>query len=110
MWTGDWWWELQNKLPPGVTISPVILASDKTWLSQFSGDKCAWPVYITIGNLAKSTHAKPSLHSSILLGYIPVSKLTCFSKPLQSVMGQRLFHQCMREILQPMFAAGMNGV
>ncbi|KAF8587701.1 hypothetical protein K439DRAFT_1337354 [Ramaria rubella] len=87
MWTGDWWWELQNKLPPGVTISPVILASDKTWLSQFSGDKSAWPVYITIGNIAKSTRAKPSLHSSILLGYIPVSKLTCFSKPLEGHSG-----------------------
>ncbi|KAF8579899.1 hypothetical protein K439DRAFT_1648365 [Ramaria rubella] len=108
MWTADWWWNLQQTLPPGITISPVILASDKTRLSQFSGDKCAWPVYITIGNIPKSTHCKPSLRSSILLGYIPVSKLTCFSKPLRSVMGQRLFHHCMRQILEPMITAGAH--
>ncbi|KAF8586250.1 hypothetical protein K439DRAFT_1646303 [Ramaria rubella] len=88
MWTADWWYKLQKKL------SPVILASDKTQLSQFSGDKCAWPVYITIGNLSKSTRCKASLCSSILLGYIPVSKLTC--KPLR--------------ILEPMFTLGQNGV
>ncbi|KAF8590955.1 hypothetical protein K439DRAFT_1644482 [Ramaria rubella] len=45
MSTADWWWEVQEKLPPGVTISPVILASDKTKLSQFSGDKAAWLLF-----------------------------------------------------------------
>ncbi|KAH9909444.1 uncharacterized protein BXZ73DRAFT_59483 [Epithele typhae] len=43
MWTADWWWEMQGNLPPGATIAPVILASDKTQLSRFSGDKQAWP-------------------------------------------------------------------
>lgn len=27
---------------------------DKTHLSNFSGDKSAWPVYLTIGNIKKS--------------------------------------------------------
>ncbi|KAJ7684249.1 hypothetical protein DFH06DRAFT_1072814 [Mycena polygramma] len=45
MWTGDWWWNLQELLPEGVTICPVILASDKTQLSRFSGDKQAWPLF-----------------------------------------------------------------
>ncbi|KAF8578780.1 hypothetical protein K439DRAFT_1648683 [Ramaria rubella] len=74
MWTAEWWWNIQL-LPPGVTITPVILASDKTRLSQFSGDKAAWPVYITIGNIEKSTRRKINQHASILLGYIPMSKL-----------------------------------
>ncbi|KAF8583280.1 hypothetical protein K439DRAFT_1647284 [Ramaria rubella] len=88
MWTAEWWWELrsQQKLPPGVTISPVILVPDKTQLSQFSGDKSAWPVYIMIGNISKNTRWKTSLQGSVLLGYIPVSKLTCFSKPQWSLM------------------------
>jgi len=30
LWTGDWWHEKQDLLPPGATIAPVILASDKT--------------------------------------------------------------------------------
>ncbi|KAI0683644.1 hypothetical protein BC835DRAFT_1409355 [Cytidiella melzeri] len=43
MWTGEWWEKLQKLLPTGATIVPVILASDKTQLSTFSGDKSAWP-------------------------------------------------------------------
>ncbi|KIJ35142.1 hypothetical protein M422DRAFT_262700 [Sphaerobolus stellatus SS14] len=36
MWAAQWWWETQEKLPDRVTIVPVIVASDKTQLSQFS--------------------------------------------------------------------------
>ncbi len=67
--------EFQMKLPMGATIAPIILSSDKTKLSQFRGDKTAWPVYMTIGNIAKETHRQPSTHSTILLGYLPVPKL-----------------------------------
>ncbi|TFK91398.1 hypothetical protein K466DRAFT_541773 [Polyporus arcularius HHB13444] len=42
-WTADWWWDTQGELPTGATIAPVILSSDKTTLSRFSGDKQAWP-------------------------------------------------------------------
>ena len=44
----------EKKLPPGCTTVPVILASDKTHLSDFSGNKSAWPVYLTIGNIKKA--------------------------------------------------------
>ncbi|KAG2340776.1 hypothetical protein BDR05DRAFT_1032465 [Suillus weaverae] len=44
MWTADWWGETQKALPKGATIAPIILSSDKTCLSQFRGDKSAWPL------------------------------------------------------------------
>ncbi|KAJ7023001.1 hypothetical protein C8F04DRAFT_1240393 [Mycena alexandri] len=110
MWTGEWWWKLQELLPPGVTICPVILASDKTQLSRFSGDKQAWPVYLSVGNLSKETRRKPSQRATVLLGYIPVCKLHCFSKANWSVAGHQLFHRCMRTILEPLIAAGTDGV
>ncbi|KAF7360798.1 Zn-finger domain-containing protein [Mycena venus] len=31
-WTAEWWWEIQELLPPGVVIIPII---DKTQLTQF---------------------------------------------------------------------------
>ena len=49
--TGDWWWDKQDQLPAGATIVPVICASDKTHLTNFSGDQHAWPLYLTIGNI-----------------------------------------------------------
>ncbi|EIM82509.1 uncharacterized protein STEHIDRAFT_64969 [Stereum hirsutum FP-91666 SS1] len=113
MWTADWWWETQVRQhfgAEGATIAPVIIASDKTQLSTFSGDKSAWPVYLTIGNNEKEVRRKPSQRATLLLGYIPVSKLECFSKPRRSIEANRLFHSCMRKLLQPLVDAGNEGV
>ncbi|KAJ7463128.1 hypothetical protein B0H11DRAFT_2159912 [Mycena galericulata] len=43
MWTADWWWKIQELLPEGATVAPIIISSDKTQLTRFSGDKEAWP-------------------------------------------------------------------
>jgi hypothetical protein len=37
MHTGDWWWEIQQKLPVGATVVPLIVSSDETHLTNFSG-------------------------------------------------------------------------
>lgn len=101
----------QSALPAGATIAPIILSSDKTQLSRFSGDKQAWPVYLTIGNLSKSVRRQPSKRATVLVGYIPVSKLECFSKgKRRSLESYRLFHECMRSILNPFIEAGKTGI
>ncbi|TFK53379.1 hypothetical protein OE88DRAFT_1711413 [Heliocybe sulcata] len=109
-WTADWWWETQRKLPAGAVVAPVILASDKTQLSVHSGDKAAWPVYLTIGNIAKRVCRQPSAHATVLIGYIPTSKLECFTEKYRALAGYRLFHDCMCSILKPLIAAGKEGI
>src|ERR1700753_3948820 len=61
---------IQMKLPDGATLVPIILASDKTQLTQMSGDKQAWPVYITIGNISKEVRHQISNHGVLLLAFL----------------------------------------
>lgn len=100
----------QKSLPDGATIAAVIIGSDKTNLTRFSGDKFAWPVYITVGNIDKNTRRKPSENAVILLGYLPVSKLNKIKPSERSAVQHQLFHNCKKELLQPLIKAGIDGV
>ncbi|KAJ6552943.1 hypothetical protein B0H19DRAFT_1210996 [Mycena capillaripes] len=109
MWTASWWWEIQKRLPPGATVAPLILSSDKTMLSNFRGDNSAWPVYLTIGNIGKETRRQVSARATVLIGYLPIPKFDCFSKNTRSLAKYRLFHQCMKVIMQSVIEAGKTG-
>ncbi|KAI0739540.1 hypothetical protein C8Q80DRAFT_1221997 [Daedaleopsis nitida] len=112
MWTGVWWHAIQSLLPPGATLAPIIIATDKTQLTQFSGGKSAYPVYLTIGNLPKAVRRKPSLHPCVLLGYLSVDKISQESLTQRELRAhnQRLFHELMRVILEPSVQAGKEGI
>ncbi|KAF8814829.1 hypothetical protein BYT27DRAFT_7007339, partial [Phlegmacium glaucopus] len=113
MWTGKWWTVLQSHLPRGATLAPVIIATDKTQLTQFSGSKAAYPVYLTIGNLPKSIRRKPSQHGCILIAYLSVEKIqrrSLMSDVEHRSRVQRIFHESMRVILEPLKTAGQQGV
>ncbi|KAF5346217.1 hypothetical protein D9757_014049 [Collybiopsis confluens] len=107
MWTGSFWNAVQELIPEGGTIAPVILASDKTQLTQFSGSKSAYPVYMTLGNIPKSLRRKPGARACILIAYLSVDKLPKkLSQTILKLRNYELFHRSMAIVLEPLKAAG----
>lgn len=79
---------------------------------MFSGDKTAYPVYLTIGNIPKSIRRKPSQHAQILLAYLPTDPLDGaeLSEDAARVARARLFHYVMSIVMEPLKAAARDGV
>lgn len=114
MSTGDWWWTTQASLPIGSTLLPVMLGSDKTHLTAFGGDKSAWPLYISLGNIKGRPRNSPTNRAWTLLAYLPIVKFSASNdkerKKTNTTHVNRFFHQCLRFILKPMVAAGTEGI
>ncbi|KAJ7821262.1 hypothetical protein B0H14DRAFT_2831726 [Mycena olivaceomarginata] len=113
MHTGKWWWSTQKQIEkdnPGATIIPILLSSDKTQLTMF-GNKSAYPVYMTIGNIPKEIRRKPSRRAYILLAYLPTSRLAHIkNKAARRRTLANLFHVCLSFITAPLREAGVTGI
>jgi hypothetical protein len=93
--TADWWWEMQaGLLDANGTVIPIILGSDATHLTQFSGGKKAWPVYMTIGNLKSTIRNKSSYSTIALLALLPVAA--------SSTLNRDVGHKMLSTILEPL--------
>ncbi|KAF9503526.1 hypothetical protein BS47DRAFT_1265755, partial [Hydnum rufescens UP504] len=109
MTSGELWNELQVSLPKGMTILGVILCSNKTHLTNFSGDKSVHAVYVMLGNIMSSIQRKVSEGAWIMLAKIPTSKFpkTAFPTKIEEermpgILQRQLLHRCMRIVLEPM--------
>ena len=103
---------MQMKLPDGATVVPIIFSSDKTQLSMFSGDHTAYPVYMTIGNIPKAIHHKPSSGIQVLVGYLPTVDLEGSDLSFNATRVARawMFHYAMTIIVKPLIDPGNHGV
>jgi len=88
----------------------VIVSSDKTQLTLFR-DKMAYLIYLTIGNIPKDIHRKPSRHAQLLIGYILMTKLEGMpTKAGHHHALANLFHSCMWNILGSISSVGETGI
>ena len=102
--SGKWWWKTQQKISVGGTLVPVLLASDKTHLTNYSGDKSGWPLYMSIGNIHKDIRRKLSNNAWILLGLLPVPPKACGRS-----FADNVFHTAVDKILAPLKNINPNG-
>ncbi|KAJ7935003.1 hypothetical protein B0H13DRAFT_1854710 [Mycena leptocephala] len=95
---------------PGATTIPILLSSDKTQLTMF-GNKIAYPVYMTIGNIPKEIRRKPSRRAYVLLAYLPTLRLSHIkNKAARRRTLANLFHACLTFITAPLQTAGIMGI
>ncbi|KAF8441128.1 hypothetical protein BGX38DRAFT_1096931, partial [Terfezia claveryi] len=72
----------QKQVPIGCTMVPILLASDQTHLTNFSGDKKLWPLYMSIGNIKFTICNKPTMNV-----WIPIALLPIPPKHLDRILG-----------------------
>jgi len=84
-------------------LVPVIGMSDQTHLTNFSGDKKAWPVYIMVGNLPSGRHNSPTSMAVLLLALLPIPpKLSKSSKADQHQ--RQINADSLRDVFELIFA------
>lgn len=128
MHTADWWWEMQvcfrddgdsqisscqtltnhqMTLPVGSSLIPVLITSDQTCLTNFSGDKKLWPMFMSLGNIPSGIRNKPSNQAWILLALLPIGpkrtkSLRGFSVQNQEYDSLETQHRLIERILAPL--------
>lgn len=86
--------------------------TDKTRLTNFGGDKSAYPVYLTLGNFDKDVRSKLSNRALVPIAFLPIVKWADADQGKTSIHGllnARLFHQCMEIVLKPLEALSRDG-
>jgi hypothetical protein len=86
-----------------VSIVPVICASNKTHLSNFSGNQHAWPLYPKIGNFEKDIRNTPKKCAWILVGLI-----LCPPKGAKNT--DEAWHSAVGTVLSPLWNFYITGL
>ncbi|EUC66200.1 hypothetical protein RSOL_472470 [Rhizoctonia solani AG-3 Rhs1AP] len=111
-WSAEEWWRIQQKIRDEfATIGRYVIATDQTPLTGFCGSKKAHPVYFTIANLPKHIRRTHSHRAMVLVGYLPIPDLDCEPNDKAArFMRDKLFNDCIRDLLQPLTDAERVGM
>ena len=90
---------------------PIIIGSDKTQLTAFSGSHSAYPVYMTVGTINKHMRHQVSTGALRLIAYLPTLSPdeSTMSEARARVLRMRLFHEAMTIIFHEVFIAARQG-
>ncbi|KAG2123438.1 hypothetical protein DEU56DRAFT_745404 [Suillus clintonianus] len=108
--TGNDAWDMQSAIPKGATLLGTILSSDKTNITALTGDRVAHPLLISLANIHTNTRLKSSTNSFVLTALLPVPKFVHKNKRMKGVLEDRLIHQCLDVVLEPLKQATQHGI
>ena len=98
-------------LPEGATLVPILLASDETNLTNFSGDKKLWPVYMSMGNIRNSVRNTHIMHAWVPIAFLPidpkrVNKIPGYPVETQEKQALQTVHDILTCLLKPLSDSG----
>lgn len=104
MWIGNHWWQMQTEIPAGAAVLSIIGGSNATNLGAYGIATQAWPVYLSLGNVARKVREQLTAEAFIVVGYIP----KMYQPPKRQLKAgerkakRRLWHNCMEIIMHPL--------
>ncbi|RIB20124.1 hypothetical protein C2G38_2180082 [Gigaspora rosea] len=102
MFDSDWWRNVEQNIPIGAHVIPIIIYSDATQCDRL-GKTSKHPVFMKLGNIPLTRHNK--VDAKVLLGYIPNlehhSTSEKYSAKFRAVTC-KLFHQAFAAMLRPL--------
>ncbi|KAG2058765.1 hypothetical protein BDR06DRAFT_980181 [Suillus hirtellus] len=107
---GDAAWSIQDQLPQGATILGTILSSDKTNITMMTGARVAHPLLLGLANIRMRTHMKLSSKAFVLTALLPILQYLHPNQQMWGMLEDRLIHECLLIILQPLMKAAELGI
>ncbi|KAF8830509.1 hypothetical protein HHX47_DHR2000858 [Lentinula edodes] len=107
--SGNRAWQMQSQLPEGATLLGTILSSDKTTVSVITGNHVAHPLLISLANIDSDLLSKASLCLFNLLTLLPVPKYIERKTSMRGILENRLYHECLDIVLEPLKTAASIG-
>ena len=75
-----------------------------------TGNRLAHPLLISLANLNMDFRMKSSNHAFLLLALLPIPSFIHRNKRLRGMLADRLIHQCLNFILEPLKVAARIGI
>ncbi|KIO06619.1 hypothetical protein M404DRAFT_138348 [Pisolithus tinctorius Marx 270] len=106
--SGDEAYRIQDQLPEGATIIPVVLASDKAPVTRMTGDIKMHPLFLTIANINSEVRMKVTSHAWSCIAYTPSPEFIAHSE-FRSVLEARVWHRCVDIVCAGLKLAARTG-
>ncbi|KAG2155027.1 uncharacterized protein EDB93DRAFT_1239317 [Suillus bovinus] len=100
--------KIQDQLPPGATIVPIVLASEKTPITHQSGALEMHPMFLTTANIRSDIRIKATMHAWSCIAYMPIPQFVCHPD-FCSLLQARVWHWCVDIMCENLKIAAATG-